>query len=105
MRRVVLGLAMLTCFGVAHAESGSNQLFDCMDAATFEMNDQCMADTISSNTGYRNAQNEIFSGASDSQGDYAIATMTFDQEKMQIDIVAHKDALNAMNAMLTSQAK
>jgi len=32
------------------------------------------------------------------QGDYAIATMTFDQEKMHIDIVAHKDALNALAA-------
>lgn len=102
MRKVVFGLAMLTGFGIAHAESGSNQLFDCMDAATFEMNDQCMSETIGSSAGYRNAQEEIFSGASDSQGDYAIATMTFDQQKMQIDIVAHKDALNAM---LTSQAK
>ncbi|MEW9799600.1 pyridine nucleotide transhydrogenase [Alteromonas sp. CYL-A6] len=105
MRKVVLGLAMLTSFGIAHAESGSNQLFDCMDASSFEMNDECMADKISANVHYRNAQDKILNVASDSQGDYAIATLTFDPKRMQIDIVAHKDALNAMNRLAALRDK
>jgi hypothetical protein len=98
MRKVVLGLALTAAFGIAHAESGSNQLFDCMDAKTFEMNNQCMADSIGNNIRFRDAQAKVIEVASESQGDYAIATMTFDQEKMHIDVVAHKDALNALAA-------
>lgn len=98
MRKVVLGLALSAAFGIAHAESGSNQLFDCMDAKTFEMNNQCMADQIGNNIRFRDAQAKMIEVASESQGDYTIATMTFDQEKMHIDIVAHKDALNALAA-------
>ena len=98
MRKVVLGLAMLSAFGVAHAESGENQLFDCMDAETFEMNNQCMSDKIGNNIRFRDAQAKLIDIASESQGDYAIATMTFDQENMHIDVVAHKDSLNALAA-------
>lgn len=105
MRNVVLGLAMLTSFGIAHAESGENQLFDCMDASSFEMNDECMAAKISTNVRYRNAQEDIFNVASESQGDYAIATLTFDPKRMQIDIVAHKDAYTAMNQLAAQRNK
>lgn len=103
MRKVVFGLAMLSVFGIAHAESGSNQLFDCMDANTFEMNNQCMADKISNNIRYRDAQQELVNATSDNNGEYAIATMTFDQEKMQIDIVAHREALNAQNTLAANR--
>ena len=99
MRKVVLGFALLSTFGIAHAGSGENQLFDCMDAKTFEMNNQCMADQISSSIRFRDAQSDLVNVASESQGDYAIATMTFDQQKMQIDIVAHRDALTALNTL------
>ena len=98
MRKVVLTLALSAAFGIAHAESGDNQLFDCMDAKTFEMNNQCMSDKIGNNIRFRDAQTKLIDLASESQGDYAIATMTFDQEKMHIDVVAHKDALNALAA-------
>ena len=98
MRKVVLTLALSAAFGIAHAESGDNQLFDCMDAKTFEMNNQCMSDKIGNNIRFRDAQTKLIDIASESQGDYAIATMTFDQENMQIDIVAHKDSLNALAA-------
>jgi len=103
MRKVVLGLALSFAFGIAHAGSGENQLFDCMDAKSFEMNNQCMADQISSNIRFRDAQSKLVNVASDSLGDYAIATMTFDQEKMHIDIVAHRDALFALNSLATTQ--
>ncbi|MBU3022006.1 pyridine nucleotide transhydrogenase [Aestuariibacter sp. A3R04] len=103
MRKTLIGLALVTTFGVAHAESGDNQLFDCMDAKSFEMNNQCMADKISSNIRYRDAENQMAELASDNLGDYAIATMTFDQEKMQIDIVAHRDALQANNTLVMTR--
>ncbi len=103
MRKLVTGLALVVAFGVAHAESGQNQLFDCMDAKTFEMNNQCVADQISSNIRFRDAQEQIVQVANESQGDYAIATMTFDPRKMQIDIVAHRDALQAMNTLAANR--
>lgn len=98
MRKVLLSVALLSFFSVAHAGTGENQLFDCMDAKTFEMNNQCMSDKIGNNIRFRDAQAKLIDIASESQGDYAIATMTFDQENMHIDIVAHKDSLNALAA-------
>ena len=103
MRKTLIGLALVSTFGIAHAESGSNQLFDCMDAKTFEMNNQCMADKISNNIRYRDAENLVAEQAGDNLGEYAIATMTFDQEKMQIDIVAHRDALQAKNTLAANR--
>ena len=103
MRKSLIGLALLMSFGVAHAESGNSQLFECMDAKTFEMNNQCLSDKISSNIRYRDAQQQVTEQASENFGDYAIATMTFDAEKMQIDIVAHKDALQANNNLAMNQ--
>ena len=103
MRKSLIGLALLMSFGVAHAESGNSQLFECMDAKTFEMNNQCLSDKISSNIRYRDAQQQVTEQASENFGDYAIATMTFDAEKMQIDIVAHKDALQANNSLAMNQ--
>ena len=103
MRKVVFSLALLASFGIAHADSGSDQLFDCMDAKTFEMNNQCMADKISSNIRFRDAQQKMVNVASESLGDYAIATMTFDQEKMHIDIVAHREALSAQNTLAANR--
>ncbi len=100
MRKVLLSVALLSFFSVAHAGTGENQLFDCMDAKTFEMNNQCMSDKISSNIRFREAQTELTAVANESLGDYAIATMTFDQEKMQIDVVAHREALLARLASL-----
>ncbi|NDV92580.1 pyridine nucleotide transhydrogenase [Alteromonas sp. 345S023] len=103
MRKVVLGIALLSAFGVAHAETQSNQLFDCMDAQSFEINNQCMADKISSNMQFRDSQANLVNIASESRGDYAIATMTFDQENMHIDVVAHREALNAQNTLAANR--
>ena len=103
MRKSLIGLSLLMSFGVAHAESGNSQLFECMDAKSFEMNNQCMSDKISNNIRYRDAQQQVTEQASENFGDYAIATMTFDAEKMQIDIVAHRDALPAKNNLAMNQ--
>ncbi|WP_018983706.1 hypothetical protein [Salinimonas chungwhensis] len=97
MRKSILGLALLTITGIAHAESNENQLFDCMDRSTFEVNSECMSSKITSNMRFKEAEQKVINHANEAQGDYAIATMTFDPRKMQIDIVAHRDALQAMN--------
>ncbi|QJR81621.1 pyridine nucleotide transhydrogenase [Alteromonas pelagimontana] len=99
MRKLTIGLALLTTMGIAHAESEQNQLFKCMDTKTFEMNNDCMATQISNNVRFRDTQNKLVKTTSANAGDYAIATMTFDQEKMQIDIVAHRDALQVNNTL------
>ncbi len=101
MRKSLLGLALLTTTGIAHAESNENQLFDCMDRTTFEVNSDCMSNQITSNIRFKEAEQKVVTMASESRGDYAIATMTFDPRKMQIDIVAHRDALQAMNRVTT----
>ncbi len=71
MRKVVLTLALSAAFGIAHAESGDNQLFDCMDAKTFEMNNQCMSDKIGNNIRFRDAQAKLIDIASDRSRKYA----------------------------------
>ena len=101
MRKSLLGLALLTTTGIAHAESNENQLFDCMDRTTFEVNSEGMSNQITSNIRFKEAEQKVVNMASESRGDYAIATMTFDPRKMQIDIVAHRDALQAMNRVST----
>ena len=103
MRKGVLGLTLMSVFGIAHAGSGENQLFDCMDAKSFELNNECIAENINNNIHFRDAQTDLVNVASESLGDYAIATMTFDQEKMQIDIVAHRDALSALNTLAANR--
>ena len=97
MRKVLTALVLLAPFGLAHAGSGENQLFDCMDKKTFELNSQCIATNISNNIRFRDAQQQMTQKISADNGEYAVATMTFDQEKMSIDIVAHKDALLVLN--------
>ena len=103
MRKLIIGFALLTTFGIAHAESGENQLFDCMDANSFEMNNQCVAEKISNSIHYREAETQVSQQANANFGEYAIATMTFNQEKMQIDVVAHRDALQVNNTLVMQQ--
>lgn len=103
MRKVVLGLALLSGLSIAHADTGSNGLFDCMDAKTFELNNQCMANKIETNIRFREAQQQVVKTANENSNDYVIATMTFDPKKMQIDIVAHRDALIAKNTLASKK--
>tara|TARA_B100002003_G_C13818609_1_gene403109 strand:- start:295 stop:600 length:306 start_codon:yes stop_codon:yes gene_type:complete len=98
MRKLLTGLALLTIISIAHAESG-NQLFQCMDKKTFKVNSECMSQNITSNVRFKEAEQQVFTQAEEARGDYAVATMTFDPSKMQIDIVAHRDALQAMNTV------
>lgn len=91
MRKVVTAIMLAAICGVAHAESDKNQLFECMDTKTFEMNSQCVADNISSNMAFREVQTKITQQA-DNSSEYVMATMKFYPKQMRIEIVAHKDA-------------
>lgn len=91
MRKVVTAIMLSAIMSVAHAESDNNQLFDCMDTKTFEMNSQCMADQIANNMTYREAQSQLIQHASDSS-DLVLATMKFYPKQMRIEVIAHKDA-------------
>lgn len=91
MHKVVPVVLLSAFFGVAHAGSDNNQLFECMDAKTFEMNSECIADNISSNVAFRETQTKITQKAANS-GDYVLATMKLDPQKMQIEVIAHQDA-------------
>jgi hypothetical protein len=94
MRKVVTALLLSSLFGIAHAETDKSQLFDCMDNETFELNSQCIANNIDSNVAFRDAQTTIINTASESS-EYVSATMKFYPEQMLIEIVAHRDALQA----------
>mgnify|MGYP001192278817 FL=1 len=98
MRNVVLASLLLAGASVAHADTGNDKAFSCMDAKTFEINSTCMVDKISNNMDFQAAQQTIVEAADTNSSKYAMATMTFNVEEMTIDIVAHRDALLVRNA-------
>ena len=99
MRKLILASLLFAGATVAHADTGNDKAFSCMDAETFEINSACMVDKISNNMQFKAAQQSIVETASANSSEYAIATMTFNVEKMTIDIVAHRDALLVRNVL------
>ena len=99
MRKVVLASLLLVGAGVAHADTGNDKTFSCMDTKTFEINSACMVDKISNNMHFQAAQQNIVETASTNSSEFAMATMTFNVEEMTIDIVAHRDALLVRNVL------
>ncbi|NVK55054.1 MAG: pyridine nucleotide transhydrogenase [Alteromonadaceae bacterium] len=97
MRKVILASLLFVGAGMAHAETGNDKAFSCMDAKTFEINSSCMVDTISNNVRFKAAQHDIVETAKANSSQNAMATMTFNVEEMTIDIVAHRDALLVRN--------
>ena len=94
MRKLLVVLSMTVLSGVAHAESLKPQLFDCMDAKTFEVNSQCMANKISSNMTFQEAQKNIVLAAEDNTNN-AMATISYYPKLQLIEVVAHRDAAYA----------
>ena len=90
--RKVLAISLLALgSAAAHAETTDSKTFDCMDAKTFEVNSQCMANKISTNLAFTDAQKQIVLQAEDSS-DNAMATVAFYPELRLIEVVAHRDA-------------
>jgi len=94
MRKLLVVLSMTVMSGVAHAESLKPQLFDCMDTKSFEVNSQCMANKISSNMTFQQAQKDIVLAAEDNTNN-AMATISYYPKLQLIEVVAHRDAAYA----------
>jgi len=97
MRKVILASLLFVGASMAHADTGNDKAFSCMDTKTFEINSACMVDTISNNMQFKAAQHNIVETANANSSQNAMATMTFNVEEMTIDIVAHRDALLVRN--------
>lgn len=100
MRKLLVVLSMTFLLGVAHAESLKPQVFECMDSKSFEVNSQCMANKISSNVTFQQAQQEIVLAAEDNTNN-ALATVSFYPDLQLIEVVAHRDAAYAKLTRLT----
>lgn len=100
MRKSLVVLSMTLLSGVAHAESLKPQVFECMDAKSFEVNSQCMANKISSNVTFQQAQQEIVLAAEDNTNN-ALATVSFYPKLQLIEVVAHRDAAFAKVTTVT----
>ncbi|WJG09932.1 hypothetical protein [Aliiglaciecola sp. LCG003] len=96
MRKLFSLFFVLTVGTVAHAQADQQNAFDCMDKASFEINSQCMANSISQNIDYKNVQIDIANRAS-LQSDSVMATIKFYPKDMLIEVVAHRDALSDSN--------
>ncbi|MCV2886631.1 pyridine nucleotide transhydrogenase [Aestuariibacter sp. AA17] len=101
MRSVVVFTFSLLFAHTASAQNPQNQLFDCVNASSFEINSQCLEAKISQNIQFQHIQSQITEKASMTQGDKAMATMTFYPNEMRIDIVAHRDALATIASTTT----
>ena len=99
MRKSLVILSMALLSGVAHAESLKPQLFDCMDAKSFEINSQCMSTNIGENVAFKEAQQQIVLGAEDNTNN-AMATVSYYPKLRLIEVVAHRDATYASNDTL-----
>lgn len=91
MRKLISILTLILVSGAAHAQSDT-QLIGCVDTKSFEMNESCVAKTITLSDQFKMAQQKIINTA-DANTDFAVATITLDPETLDIEIVAHRDAL------------
>ena len=78
------------------ADANKAKAFDCMDAKTFEIDSQCMANTINNNLAFAAAQQNIVLAAEENSGN-AMATVSYFPQLQLIEVVAHQDATLAKN--------
>ena len=104
MRKLVIFLFFFLISSIAHAEVKGNQLFDCMDAKSFEVNSQCVEAKISQNIHFREMQLDIAKSISQSDKN-VLATAKFYPKQMRVEIVAHKDALYADDLVAANTAE
>ena len=102
MRMILIGLSMVLVSGIAHAEDSKPQIFDCINSSSFEVNSECMSNTISVNNMFPQAQQKIVFEASDNSNN-AFATISFYPKQHLIQVVAHRDAAFALRSSGTSK--
>ncbi|WP_158771797.1 hypothetical protein [Paraglaciecola sp. L1A13] len=86
------------------ANTQNNRLFDCMESSTFAIDGSCMANKIQQNVQFRQMQLNI-AEKSQVQDSNAMATMQFFEKDMRINIIAHKDALDASELLVLNVAE
>tara|TARA_R110001606_G_scaffold173262_1_gene319498 strand:- start:213 stop:539 length:327 start_codon:yes stop_codon:yes gene_type:complete len=86
------------------ANTQNNRLFDCMESSTFAIDGSCMANKIQQNVQFRQMQLDI-AEKSQVQDSNAMATMQFFEKDMRINIIAHKDALDASELLVLNVAE
>ena len=85
---------ILSAAAAAQASSpsaGDAKPFNCIDKTTFAVNSECMSQEIESNLVFKQAEVAIVENAA-LVSDRAMATLTFNEETMTINVIAHKDA-------------
>lgn len=88
---IILMVSACMATQAATPSAGEAKTFNCMDKTTFSVNSECMSQKIESNLVYKQAQKVVMENVVMSN-DRAIATITFDEKTMTINVLAHKDA-------------
>jgi|GEM_PF-1204971 len=102
---VIFAASLLSASTASFATTSANgetKAFNCMDKKTFEINSECISQNIQDNLVFQKAEKAVLVNA-DNASDRALATMTFDNRTMTINIVAHKDATIASIDNATAQ--
>lgn len=102
MRKLIIFLGTLVFGSLFQVQAGSNQLFDCVDSTSLEVDGKCVENKIDQNAFFLKLQDQFAAQQEEGSGK-VIATMILDERKMQIDIVAHKDAIQTTNLIVANQ--
>ena len=94
MRKFVIFFGALIFSSFSQVQAGSSQLFDCVDSTTLEIDGKCVESKIQQNNKFVKLQDHFFEQQAFNSGN-VIATLIFDEKKMQIDVIAHRDAIDA----------
>jgi hypothetical protein len=92
MKMLSATLMTLACFGASavQADVTTENSFSCMSETTFEINANCMSNTIEASDSFLSAQSMLLERSAN--GEHAMATLTIDPKTLNIEVVAHKDA-------------
>lgn len=93
MRKAIIFFGALIFSSLSQVQAGSDQLFDCVDSTTLEIDGKCVESKIENNGKFLKFQESFFEQQSINSGN-VVSTLIFDERKMQIDVIAHSDAVN-----------
>ena len=88
-------LGLSTAVLSQNTPAGEAKPFNCIDKNTLTVIDGCMSQKIETNLVFRQAEDKVLELAKTSS-DKVMSTVTFDEQKMVITVLAHKDASIAL---------
>lgn len=103
MRKVITFLSTVLLGSLFQVQAESSQLFDCVNPTSLAVDGKCVEKKIDQNRFFVQLQDEFAKqqAASDSN---VVATMILDQQKMQIDIVAHQDSIKSADLLVANKS-